>query len=80
MHELFNVSISHQQFANYARTASLLVKPFVDYYDYQPSATMIIDETYIKVRGIRDYMWFVMDAVSRSILSYHVSDLRDTGS
>lgn len=80
MHELFNVSISHQQVADYARTASLLVKPFVDNYDYKPSATMVADETYIKVRGIKGYVWFVMDAVSRSILGYHVSALRDTGS
>ena len=79
LHDLFNIEISHQQVANYARTASLLVKPFVDHYDYLPSDTLIADETYIRVRRRKSFVWFVMDAISRSILGYHVSDTRDTG-
>ena len=34
---------------------------------------MVADETYIKVRGVKGYIWFIMDAVSRSILGYRVS-------
>jgi len=34
------------------------------------------DETYIKVRGIKAYIWFIMDAASRSIIGYQVSDNR----
>ena len=79
LHDLFNIEISHQQVANYARTASLLVKPFVDHYDYLPSDTLVADETYIRVRRRKSFVWFVMDAISRSILGYHVSDTRDTG-
>ena len=37
------------------------------------------DETYIKVRGIKAYIWFIMDAASRSIIGYHVSDNRSVG-
>ena len=37
------------------------------------------DETYIKVRGIKAYIWFIMDAASRSILGYQVSDNRSVG-
>ena len=66
----------HQQVANYARTAALVIKPFVDNYDYKTGATFVADETYIKVRGIKGYIWFIMDAVSRSILGYQVSDNR----
>ena len=40
---------------------------------------MIADETYIKVRGIKAYVWFIMDAVSRSILGYRVSMDRTVG-
>ena len=36
-------------------------------------------ETYIKIRGIKGYIWFIMDAVSRSILGYQVSDNRGVG-
>ena len=77
--DLYGIRISHQQVANYARTAALMIKPFVDHYDYPKSATFTADETYIKVRGIKGYVWFVMDAVSRSILGYQVSDNRSIG-
>lgn len=77
--DLYNINISHQQVANYARTAALVIKPFVDNYDYEPSNTMTADETYIKVRGVKGYVWFIMDAVKRSILGYQVSDNRSVG-
>lgn len=79
MKDLYNISISHQQVANYARTAALVIKPFVDNYDYKPSATFTADETYIKVRGVKGFIWFIMDAVSRSIIGYRVSDNRSVG-
>lgn len=77
--DLYNIRISHQQVANYARTAALVIKPFVDNYNYKTGTTFIADETYIKVRGIKGYIWFIMDAVSRSILGYQVSDNRGVG-
>lgn len=78
--DLYNINISHQQVANYSRTAALVIKPFVDNYDYAPSHTLTADETYIKVRGVKGYVWFIMDAVKRrSILGYQVSDNRGVG-
>lgn len=79
MYDLYGVKISHQQVANYCKTAALCIKPFVDSYDYNPSSTLIADETYIKVRGVKSYVWFIMDAVSRSLLGYRVSDNRTVG-
>ena len=79
MNDLYGIKISHQMVANYARTAALVIKPFVDNYDYEPSNTLVADETYIKIRGIKGYIWFIMDAVSRSILGYQVSDNRGVG-
>ena len=79
MNDLYGIKISHQMVANYARTAALVIKPFVDNYDYEPSGTLVADETYIKIRGIKGYIWFIMDAVSRSILGYQVSDNRGVG-
>jgi DNA-directed RNA polymerase subunit RPC12/RpoP len=43
LNDLYGIKISHQQVANYARTASLLVKPFVDHYHYPKSKTFIAD-------------------------------------
>ena len=77
--DLYNISISHQQIANYCKTAAICIKPFVDNYDYKPSSTFAADETYIKIRGVKAYIWFIMDAASRSILGYQVSDNRSVG-
>ncbi len=77
--DIHGISISHQQIANYCKTAAICVKPFVDHYDYNVSNTLTADETYIKVRGVKTYIWFIMDTVSRSIIGYQVSDNRGTG-
>ena len=77
--DLYNISISHQQIANYCKTAAICIKPFVDNYDYNPGEVLTADETYIKIRGIKGYIWFIMDAASRSILGYQVSDNRSVG-
>ncbi len=77
--DLYNINISHQQIANYCKTAAICIKPFVDNYDYQVSDTFVADETYIKVRGVKSYIWFIMDATKRSIIGYQVSDNRAVG-
>jgi len=77
--EVHGIDISHTMVANYSRTAASIIKPFVDTYNYPVSSTVVADETYIKVRGIKGYVWFVMDALSRSIIGYQVSDNRGVG-
>ena len=77
--DLYNIDISHQQIANYCKTAAICVKPFVDNYNYDKSSVFTADETYIKVRGVKGYIWFIMDAASRSILGYQISDNRGVG-
>ena len=37
------------------------------------------DETYIKIRGIKTYIWLIMNAATRSIIGYQVSDNRGVG-
>ena len=77
--DLYGIRVSHQQVANYARTAALVIKPFTDHYAYKTHDVFTADETYVKVRGIKGYVWFIMDAVSRSIIGYQVSDNRSVG-
>ena len=77
--DIHGINVSHTMVANYAKTASVLIKPFVDSYDYKPSLKLAADETYIKTKGRKSYVWFVMDTVSRSILGYNVSDNRGVG-
>ena len=70
--DIHGISISHRQVANYCKTAALCIKPFVDNYDYKTDDIFTADETYIKVKGIKGYIWFIMDAVSRSIIGYQM--------
>ena len=77
--DVHGIKISHTMVANYAQTAAAVIKPFVDTYDYKPSTILSADETYIKVKGVRRYVWLVMDACKKSILGYQVSDTRAVG-
>ena len=80
--DIHGISISHQMVANYCKTAAVCVKPFVDTYPYEKNPdclTMTADETYIKVRGIKGYIWFIMNAATRAIIGYQVSDNRGVG-
>ena len=77
--DIHGISISHQQIANYCKTAAICVKPFVDHYDYDVKNVFTADETYIKIRGIKGYIWFIMDAAKRSIIGYQISDNRGVG-
>ena len=63
----------------YHFNGSAVIKPFVDTFDYKPSKILSADETYIKVKGIKHYVWIVMDACKKSILGYQVSDTRAVG-
>jgi len=78
--DIHNIHISHTMVANYAHSAASVIKPFVVHYPYTRSLTFIADETYIKIRRVMSYVWFIMDATSRSIIGYCVSDNRAVGS
>lgn len=46
---------------------------------WNPTSELAADETYIKISGVKAYVWLIMDKVSRSILGYQVSTSRDVG-
>lgn len=79
LNDIHGIKISHQQVANYLKTAAICVRPFVDNYNYEVGDTFTADETYIKIRGVKGYIWFIMDAARRSIIGYQVSDNRGVG-
>ena len=80
MYDVHSVKISHQTILNYANSVALITKPFVDHYPYQLSNSFCGDETYIRVKGRWNYLFFFFDAVKKIILSYPVSPNRDTPS
>jgi transposase-like protein len=79
LRDIHGIKISHATVANYAITAAAVIKPFVDNFDYKPSKSLAADETYIKVKGIKHYVWFIMNTVKKSVLEYQVSDTRSSG-
>ena len=78
--EIHGIHISHQQIANYCKTAAICIKPFTDNYDYGVGKAFTADETYIKIRGLKGYVWFIIDAAKRAIIGYQISDNRGVGS
>ena len=61
LRQVHGLKISHQTVINYASKVSKLVKPLVDNYPYQLTNTLSGDETYIKVRGKNQYVFFWSD-------------------
>lgn len=76
---IHGIQISHQQVANYCKTAAICIKPFTDNYDYGVGKAFTADETYIKIRGVKGYIWFIMDVAKRAIIGYQISDNRGVG-
>ena len=76
LREVHGVVISHAMVARYVRTASAILAPFVHDFDYKPTTYLAGDETYIKVKGVRHYVWFVMDVIKKSVVGYAVSSER----
>ena len=77
--EVHQVRISHVMVSKYARTVASIVKFYIDNYNYNPTNFLAADETYTKKKGVKQYVWFVMDAIKKSILGYQVSDTRSLG-
>jgi transposase-like protein len=80
--DIHNISISHQMVANYCKTAAICIKPFVDTYTYKKdpdNLALAADETYIKVRGVKGYIWFIINAATRAVIGYQISDNRGVG-
>jgi transposase-like protein len=66
--DLYGFRVSYQQIANYCKAAAVCIKPFVDHYDYKPGTHCVADETYIKVRGVKVFIWFIIDSANLSSL------------
>ena len=69
MKQVHGIRISHQTVINYANGVSALVKDMVDHYPYKIGSVLTGDETYIKVRGKNQYVFFWSDPSSKIITS-----------
>jgi transposase-like protein len=78
MKDIHGLDISHQTVLNYASAASIVLRPFIDNFNYDLSNSFCGDETYVKVNGRWRYLFFFFDAAKKIILSYRISPNRDT--
>lgn len=78
MKQIYGVRISHQTVINYDNDVSALVKDMVDHYPYKIGSLLAGDETYIKVRGKNQYVFFWSDPYSEVITSHTIYPTRDT--
>lgn len=75
---LFGIRLSHQTVINYVNAAAARIAPFLDADLPKPGPMAAADETYLIVENEWHYTWFVIDAASRAICGYNLSDTRGT--
>ena len=80
LYDVHGLKISHQTVINYRNQVAPIVKPFLDNYPYEISNSIAGDETYIRVIGKWNYIFFFVDTIRKTILSYYTSPNRDTES
>ena len=78
LREIHDIDISHQTVRNYAEAAAVLTERINQNYKYDLSSTLTGDETYIKVKGKTEYVFFFSDTLKKIITSYRIFSKRDT--
>ena len=80
---MFNISVSHisiyrwiRHFSSFFKTVSefLIQKANLQYDEWHA------DETYIKIKGIRHYLWILLDSKTRVVIAFYLYDLRNSSS
>ncbi len=78
LYDVHEIKLSHQSVRNYCNSVASIVHPVLEFYDYDLSNTIAGDETYIKIRGKTNYVFFMFDSLKKIITSYRVFDKRDS--
>lgn len=78
LHDVHEVYISYKTIENYCKAVSTIVLPVLEFYPYDLSDTIAADETYIKVLGKTNYIFFYFDSIKKIITSYRVFEKRDS--
>lgn len=78
---VFNVKVSHTTISNWCKSFAPLFDnirleliPTLDF----NSDEWHVDETVVKIKGIKYYIWFVIDSETRFVIGYHLSPHRDS--
>ena len=78
---LYNIKISHvtisdwcKKFAPIFHTKMITLMPALDFNSDEWHA----DETVVKIKGVKHYIWFIIDSETRFVLGFHLSPHRDS--
>lgn len=75
---VFGETCSYQTVLNYAKATAHYAHRFNFKYKGPIDNISVGDETYIKIGGANNYVWFYLSAKTRRITAYHLSDNRGT--
>lgn len=75
---MFQIEVSHQTVLNYARAAAYHCHQFNVTHKSPVDDILAGDETYIKIKGKNNYVWFIISTDNKAIMAYHLSDNRET--
>ncbi len=78
LNDIHEVRISYKTVENYCKSVSSIVQYILEFYPYDLSDTIAADETYIKILGKTNYIFFYFDALKKIITSYRVFEKRDS--
>lgn len=73
---LYGIQLSHQTVINYVNAAATKIAPFLDKDIPKPGKIAAADETYLIVEDEWHYTWFIIDAETKAICGYNLSDNR----
>jgi len=77
LYDVHEIKISHQTVQNYCNAVASIVHPVLEFYNYDLSSSIAGDETYLKVKDIWHYVFFMFDTEKKIITSYRVFKNRD---
>lgn len=78
LRDIHEVYLSYKTVENYCKAVSTIVHPVLEYFPYELSDTIAADETYIKILGKTNYIFFYFDAIKKIVTSYRVFEKRDS--
>jgi putative transposase len=77
LHQMFKLEVSHQTVLNYARAAAYYCHRFNLAHKGPIDDISAGDETYIRVKGKNNYIFFFISSKNKAITAYHFSHNRD---
>lgn len=75
---VWGINASHQTILNYSEVAAFYCHQFNMKNKGSIDDINAGDETYIKIKGVWNYIWFFMSTTSKKISGYHLADNRGT--